>query len=80
MSWGQNRRISQRGEPVCRGCNLDPINRLTEALHGAAAGVTAGAVPLTRLMESIGAGTRVGRYVADAFGHDLQDLPAIREY
>ncbi len=26
------------GEPVCKGCNLDPINRLTDELRGVAAG------------------------------------------
>ncbi len=53
-------------EPVCRTCNLDPINRLTEALNADADGENH-----DELLESITNETSVVRFMADAFGHQL---------
>jgi MoaA/NifB/PqqE/SkfB family radical SAM enzyme len=59
-------------EPVCKTCNLDPLNRLTDEIRAEAAGrIPTGSTDV--LFESIGQETALARSVAAVFGHALTD-------
>jgi MoaA/NifB/PqqE/SkfB family radical SAM enzyme len=60
-------------EPVCRSCNLDPVNRLTDLLRDPAQGRDQ-AGSHAALVDSLRQDTRVVRLVAAAFGHPV-DAP-----
>jgi MoaA/NifB/PqqE/SkfB family radical SAM enzyme len=59
-------------EPVCKTCNLDPLNRLTDEIRAEAAGqIPTGSTDA--LVESIGRETALARGVAAVFGNALSD-------
>jgi MoaA/NifB/PqqE/SkfB family radical SAM enzyme len=59
-------------EPVCKTCNLDPLNRLTDEVRAEAAGqIPPGSTDA--LMESIGRETALARSAAAYFGHPFTD-------
>jgi MoaA/NifB/PqqE/SkfB family radical SAM enzyme len=55
-------------EPVCKTCNLDPLNRLTDEIRAEAAGQIPPGSAET-LIESIGRETALARGAAAVFGH-----------
>jgi MoaA/NifB/PqqE/SkfB family radical SAM enzyme len=59
-------------EPVCRTCNLDPLNKLTEEIRAEAAGqVPPGSSDA--LIDSIGRETALARLAAASFGEPIPD-------
>jgi MoaA/NifB/PqqE/SkfB family radical SAM enzyme len=68
-------------EPVCKTCNLDPLNRLTDELRAEAAGQIPGGSSDT-VIDSIGRETAVSRYLAGAFGHPFaeDEVRKVRRY
>ena len=64
--------ISRSCEPVCRTCNLDPINRLTEELRSEASGESeAGAAQA--LLAEIVSGQNLVEGMLKHFGHEVPE-------
>jgi MoaA/NifB/PqqE/SkfB family radical SAM enzyme len=68
-------------EPVCKTCNLDPLNKLTAEIRAEAAGqLPPGATE--HLLHALRRETALARLAADALGHpiDAADLRKARRY
>jgi MoaA/NifB/PqqE/SkfB family radical SAM enzyme len=63
--------------PICRSCNHDPVNRLTEELHARTDGL-AGAAPIDAFLDEIIDADRTVRSVAAALSTDAAAAPPLR--
>jgi MoaA/NifB/PqqE/SkfB family radical SAM enzyme len=61
-------------DPVCRTCNLDPLNRLTEELRASDEGLSDATIDAT--VQSVVEGNETVRTIIGAFGLEIPEAPA----